>query len=130
MSAEQVARSVTATVDVLIVDDQAPFRSVARTLVMLLPGWRVVAEAATGEEAVAKADDVHPAVIVMDINLPGISGIEAARRILSTAPETRVVLVSTYGVDDLPPDAHDCGAVAYISKDDLSPARLRAVLGD
>ncbi|MCW0214889.1 MAG: response regulator, partial [Pseudonocardia sp.] len=66
-----------------------------------------------------------PAVVLMDINLPGISGIEATRRILAAEPGTTVVLLSTYAVDDLPPDATDCGAVAYIHKEDLTPARLR-----
>ncbi|MBO3746838.1 response regulator transcription factor [Streptosporangiaceae bacterium NEAU-GS5] len=113
--------------DVLIVDDQAPFRSVARALIRLLPGWRVVGEAATGEDAFTQATTARPAMILMDINLPGISGIEATRRILATAPETKVVLLSTYAAEDLPPDARDCGAIAYIRKDDLTAARLRAL---
>ncbi len=114
-----------ATVDVLIVDDQAPFRSVARALVRVLPGWRVVGEAATGEDALDQAATARPGVILMDINLPGISGIEATRRILADAPGTKIVLISTYAADDLPPEARECGAIAYIRKDDLTPARLR-----
>ncbi|MEV6862712.1 response regulator transcription factor [Streptosporangium subroseum] len=117
----------TSTVDVLIVDDQAPFRSVARSLVHLLPGWRVVGEAATGEDAFEMATVTRPGMILMDINLPGISGIEATRRILAHAPEITIVLLSTYAVEDLPPDAGTCGAVAYIRKDDLTPAVLRAL---
>ncbi|MQA80841.1 MAG: response regulator [Streptosporangiales bacterium] len=112
-------------VDVLIVDDQAPFRSVARTLVSLLPGWRVVGEAESGEEALAQADAAHPGVVLMDINLPGINGIEATRRILARAPDTTVVLLSTYAAEDLPPDARTCGARAYVRKDDLTPRLLR-----
>ncbi|MCW0214537.1 MAG: response regulator, partial [Pseudonocardia sp.] len=64
-------------VDVLIVDDQRPFRTVARTVVGMVAGWRVAAEAETGEQAVEEAGRRHPAVVLMDINLPGISGIEA-----------------------------------------------------
>jgi DNA-binding NarL/FixJ family response regulator len=63
----------------------------------------------------------------MDINLPGINGIEATRRLLARAPDTTVVLLSTYTVDDLPADAADCGAAAYIRKEDLTPAALRAL---
>jgi two-component system, NarL family, invasion response regulator UvrY len=118
----------TSTVDVLIVDDQPPFRDVARTLVSLLAGWRVVAEAETGEDAVAAVARVHPRVVLMDINLPGISGIEATRQILAAAPQVRVVLLSTYAADDLPADALSCGASAYIRKEDLTPRRLREVL--
>jgi DNA-binding NarL/FixJ family response regulator len=123
-----MATVMASTVDVLIVDDQALFRSVARSLVRLLPGWRVVGEAATGDEAVGQAMANGPTMILMDINLPGISGIEATRRILAQAPETKVILLSTYAADDLPPDARTCGAMAYIRKDDLTPGLLRSLL--
>ncbi|HEX6443706.1 MAG TPA: response regulator transcription factor [Streptosporangiales bacterium] len=115
----------TSTVDVLIVDDQAPFRSVARTLVGLLPGWRVVGEAVSGEDALGQAAASRPALVLMDINLPGIDGIEATRRLLAEAPDTRVLLLSTYAAGDLPPGADSCGAAAYVRKDDLTPALLR-----
>ena len=118
----------TATVDVLIVDDQPPFRDVARTVISLIAGWRGVAEVETGEDAVAAVAEVSPRLVVMDINLPGISGIEATRLITAERPEVRVVLVSTYAADDLPADAADCGAAAYVRKEDLNPRRLREVL--
>jgi DNA-binding NarL/FixJ family response regulator len=114
-------------VDVLIVDDQRPFRSVARTVVNLVGGWRVAAEAETGEDAVAAADRVHPGVVLMDICLPGINGVEATRRILAAHPGTTVVLMSTYCCGDLPVDPTACGAVAYLNKEDLTPAALRAL---
>lgn len=117
--------AMTSTVEVLIVDDQAPFRMVARTLVRRLDGWQVVGEAASGEEAVEAAAATRPGLILMDINLPGISGIEATRRILAAAPDTQVILLSTYADDDLPPDARTCGARAYVRKDDLTLALLR-----
>jgi two-component system, NarL family, invasion response regulator UvrY len=112
----------------LIVDDQPPFREVARTLVSLLSGWRVVAEVETGEDAVASVEQAPPGIVLMDINLPGISGIEATRRITAAWPGVRVVLLSTYAADDLPADALSCGAAAYIRKEDLTPRRLREVL--
>jgi DNA-binding NarL/FixJ family response regulator len=115
-------------VDVLIVDDQRPFRSVARTVVNLVGGgWRVAAEAETGEDAVDLAARVRPGVVLMDINLPGISGIEATRRIIASQPDTTVVLLSTYTAADLPADATTCGAVTYLNKEDLTPATLRAL---
>jgi DNA-binding NarL/FixJ family response regulator len=118
----------TATIDVLIVDDQPPFRDVARTLVSLLGGWRVVGEVESGEAAIAAVAEVNPAVVLMDINLPGISGIEATKQITTTHPAVRVVLLSTYAADDLPADALSCGAAAYVRKEDLTPRRLRDVL--
>jgi two-component system invasion response regulator UvrY len=114
-------------VDVLIVDDQRPFRSIARPVVNLVVGWRVAAEAETGEDAVDAAERVHPKVVLMDINLPGINGVEAARRILASHPGVCVVLLSTYTAADLPADAGSCGAATYLNKEDLTPAALRAL---
>jgi len=117
-------------VPVLIVDDQAPFRTVARTVVGLAPGFSVVAEAETGEQALDRVDELHPGLILMDINLPGISGIEATRRITAADPSATVILLSTYTQDDLPADARTCGAAAYVHKEDMSPALLRRVWDD
>jgi len=117
-------------VGVLIVDDQAPFRAVARTVVDLAPGFEVVAEVESGEAAVEAAGEHRPGLVLMDINLPGINGIEATRRLLADqgpAGSARVVLMSTYTEDDLPADARACGAVAYVHKEDLSPALLRSL---
>jgi two-component system, NarL family, invasion response regulator UvrY len=123
--AEEAVIESTATVGVLIVDDQAPFRDVARTVVALSPGFDVVAEAASGEEAITAADDRHPQLVLMDINLPGINGLDATRRIVDAHPETIVILLSTYTRDDLPGDARSCGAVRYVHKEDFSPLILR-----
>jgi two-component system invasion response regulator UvrY len=120
-------RSPNGDVPVLIVDDQAPFRSVARTVVALAPGFSVVAEAESGEQALDLAGEHHPGLVLMDINLPGINGIEASRRILTADPETTVILLSTYTQDDLPADARTCGAAAYVHKEDMSPALLRRI---
>ena len=75
---------------VLIVDDQPPFRTVARTVVGVAPGFEVIAEADSGEAAVDAAAASHPAMVLMDINLPGINGIEATRQILAADPATVV----------------------------------------
>jgi two-component system invasion response regulator UvrY len=117
-------------VSVLIVDDQAPFRAVARTVVDLVAGFVVVGEAASGEEAVAMAADLRPALVLMDINLPGISGIEATRQIVAAAPDIVVMMLSTYRADDLPGDAATCGADRYVHKEDFGPAILRQTWAD
>jgi len=112
-------------VRVLIVDDQVPFRSVARTVVGVTKGFEVVGEAVSGEDAVAQAASVGPDLVLMDINLPGINGIEATRRITAARPDTLVLLLSTYAAEDLPADADECGAAGYVHKEDFGPAVLK-----
>jgi two-component system, NarL family, invasion response regulator UvrY len=106
---------------VLIVDDQLPFRMAARSVVGVTPGFEVVGEARSGEEAVEQVAALHPQLVLMDINMDGISGIEAARRITSEHPETRVILLSTYDAEDLPGDARSCGAIGYLHKEQFGP---------
>jgi len=111
-------------VEVLVVDDHAVFRSATRLVLAMEPAFSVVAEAASGETAVALAVELHPAMVIMDVNLPGMDGIEATRRILAAQPETVVVLLSAYDLDDLPADARTCGAVAWFQKSDVSSEGL------
>jgi two-component system invasion response regulator UvrY len=106
---------------VLIVDDQMPFRLSARTVVGFTPGFTVVGEASSGEEALEKVDQLSPQLVLMDINMPGMGGIEATRRITAAHPEVKVVLLSTYDADDLPADARTCGAVGYVHKEQFGP---------
>jgi two-component system, NarL family, invasion response regulator UvrY len=115
----------TKTVTVLIVDDQLPFRAVARTVIGMTAGFEVAAEAETGEAAVLIADEQVPDLVLMDINLPGINGIEATRRIRAAHPDIAVILLSTYSEADLPADARDCGAIAYVHKEDFGPILVR-----
>ena len=114
-------------VAVLIVDDQAPFRRAAAAVVKVTGGFDVVAEADSGEEAVELAGTLAPQLVLMDINMGGISGIEATRRITAASPDVVVVLVSTYQSDDLPADATTSGAVAYVNKEEFGPQVLQDV---
>jgi DNA-binding NarL/FixJ family response regulator len=113
------------TVTVLVVDDQAPFRVAAKSVVSLTPGFSVVGEARSGEEAIEQVEQLRPQLVLMDINMDGISGIEAARRITAAHPEMRIVLLSTYQAEDLPADARTCGAAAYVHKEMFGPDELQ-----
>jgi DNA-binding NarL/FixJ family response regulator len=113
------------TVRVLIVDDQAPFREAARAVVERAKGFDLVAEAESGEDAVSQVDAIVPDLVLMDINMGGISGIEASTQITEAHPEVTIFLLSTYNVDDLPPDVASCGAAAYINKEDFGGRVLR-----
>ena len=75
----------------------------------------IVGEAGNGIEAITLAEDVHPDLVLMDINMPEMGGIEATRRIVADLPETFVILCSTYDISDLPPDATESGARAVAS---------------
>jgi DNA-binding NarL/FixJ family response regulator len=112
-----------AQIDVLVVDDQAPFRQAMAAVVEETDGFAVVGAVATGEDSVVAAEELGPDLVLMDINLPGIDGIEAARRIRAHESSPVVVLLSTYDEDDF--DISGCGASAYISKATFSPGRLR-----
>jgi len=119
--------AVRTPVPVLIVDDQAPFRRAARAVLAATPDFEAVAEAESGEEALQLADELAPALVLMDINMPGIDGIEASRRIIARLPGIVVVLLSTYQADDLPEAAASCGAAGYVHKEDFDPAVLRDI---
>jgi len=121
------------TVRVLVVDDQAPFRMAARMVLKRAEGFELIGEAATGEESVDRVAELVPDLVLMDINMPGINGIEATRQIVAAKPETVVFLCSTYQLADLPADARTSGARAYVNKEELGPqvlARLWAERDD
>jgi DNA-binding NarL/FixJ family response regulator len=109
----------------MIVDDQQPFRAAARAVVSRVAEFELVEEVESGEEAVAACARTAPDLVLMDINMGELDGIEATRLITATDPTVRVILVSTYSVDDLPAGARTSGAIAYVNKDELSPRVIR-----
>src|ERR1700689_3883724 len=114
---------------VMVVDDQAPFRMAARAVIRRSTGFTLAGEAENGVEALKLANEIHPDVVLMDINMPEMGGIEATRRIVADHPNTFVILCSTYDISDLPPDATESGARAYVHKEQLGATTLRR-LGD
>jgi DNA-binding NarL/FixJ family response regulator len=120
-----VEEDASMSVRVLIVDDQEPFRMAARMVVEVTDGFEVVGEAETGEDSVSMAADLKPDLVLMDVNLPGINGLDATRQILSGAGDAVVVLLlSTYEEEEYAPRAAECGAAAYIPKAVFGPDRL------
>jgi DNA-binding NarL/FixJ family response regulator len=117
----QVAADV---VSVLIVDDQLPFRLAARAVLRRTEGFELVGEAEDGDDAVTLATELRPDLVLMDINMPRLNGVEATRQIVAALPDTKVFLCSTYQRSDLPPEAESSGFAAYVNKEELGPDLL------
>ena len=112
-------------VAVMTVDDQPVFRDLARLVLQTTPGFRSVGEFSSGEEALEAIDDLKPQLVLVDVRMPGIGGIETARRIASAHPEIVVVLVSVEDPVDLPSAALSSGAVALVRKQDFGAVLLQ-----
>jgi DNA-binding NarL/FixJ family response regulator len=107
---------------VLVVDDQELFRLAMTAVVEATDGFVAVGTAASGEESLVTAGEVRPDLVLMDVNLPGIDGIEATRTITSGDAPPIVVLLSTYDEDEF--DHSGCGAASYVPKGSFGPERL------
>ena len=120
----------TVTVRVLIVDDQPVFRRAMRDVVESVVGFEACAEVATGQEAIRCVELWKPDLVLMDVHLPNLDGIESAQRIRAATadqPRLAVVLLSTYEAVDYAPLALAAGALAYVSKSELTPDLLMAL---
>ena len=115
------------SVRVLVVDDQEPFRLAAAAVVAATDGFQLVGSAVSGEASLAAVAELHPDLVLMDVHLPGIDGLESTRQIRALQPDVRVLLLSTIDSYD---GAEDCGALGYLPKRILSPVRLQGVWYD
>ncbi len=104
------------TIRILVADDHALFREGLGALFLSVPDTEVVGEAATGEEAVARAADLQPDVVLMDIKMPGVNGIEATRRIVRESPHIGVIVVTMFEDGDSVFAAMRAGARGYVLK--------------
>ncbi len=112
---------------ILLVDDHEVVRLGLRTLLERYPHLQVVGEAGSAEEAIFEAGQLHPDVVVMDVRLPGRSGVEACREILNHYPEIRVIMLTSYEEDESVLEAITAGACGYVLKQVGSEALVEAI---
>ena len=114
------------SVRVLIVDDQKPFREASNMVVEMTDGFEVVGEAENGEEAIAMALELQPDLVLMDVQMPGIDGIEATRRITQLDQPPRVLVMSTHESGSYEEPALAAGAIAFVPKSEFGMDTLEA----
>ena len=120
------------SIRVLVVEDFAPFRDFIRSTLAKRPDLQIIGEVADGLEAVQQAAALKPDLVLLDIGLPGLNGIDAAREIRKLAPESKIIFVSQESSEDMMKEAFDLGAWGYVAKarsaTDL-PLAVEAVIG-
>ncbi len=111
----------------LLTDDHTLFRQGIKTLLSAEPGLEVVGEAGNAAEAIAKAAELRPDVVLMDVSMPGLSSFEATRQIRRTRPETKVLFLTMYDDEDYLAECMEAGASGYVLKDSPSEHLLSAI---
>ncbi|MGO9590212.1 MAG: response regulator [Candidatus Acidiferrales bacterium] len=115
------------SVRILIADDHGVVRKGLRTLLESVKGWRVCAEATSGRDAVAEVKRYKPDVAILDIAMPGLNGVEAARQISKSSPQTRMLILSMHKSEKLVREVIEAGAHGYLLKDDADWDLVAAV---
>jgi len=118
---------------VLIVDDHSFIRRGVQTILNPFPEWEFCGEADNGNDAIRMAGELKPEIIIMDVSMPGLNGIEATRAIRKTQPDVKIVLLTLHESADLVRNAFRAGARGYLLKTDAEPELVRAltaVIGD
>jgi DNA-binding NarL/FixJ family response regulator len=114
-------------VQILLADDHELVRKGLRALLEAQPGWKVIAEATDGREAVEKAIDMRPDVAILDIAMPSLNGLEATRQIAKKAPRTRVLILTMHDTNPLIQQVVKAGARGYVLKSDVASDLVSAV---
>src|SRR6204780_2797477 len=112
---------------ILVADDHDLMRRGIKALLQSHAGWEVCGEAQTGREAVAKAEELKPDVVILDISMPDLNGVDAAKRIRKSSPDTEVLILSVHYSDQLIRDILEAGVRGYIVKSDSDRDLIIAV---
>ncbi len=120
-------RSGMSNLKILVVDDHDIVRRGLKELLTAKPGWEVCGEAKTGREAVALAEQLKPEIVVMDVSMPDLNGLEAARRISKALPKTGILILTMHFSDQLVREVVEAGARGYILKSDADRDLVSAV---
>lgn len=115
------------TLRIVVADDHELVRQGIRNLLSSCRGWKVVGEAANGEQAVKMTDKLRPQVLIMDITMPQLDGLEATKQIKASSPETRVLILTMHESDQMVRRILKAGALAYVLKSDLAAQLVEAV---
>jgi len=118
---------MTRTIRILLVDDFQPWRSFVASLLQKNPEWQIVGEVSDGLEAVQKAEELQPDLIVLDVGLPKLNGIEAAQSIRKVAPKSKILFLSENRSSDIAAAALSAGGHGYVVKSDGGSELLVAV---
>lgn len=117
--------SATGQVGVLVVDDQAVFRQVAGEVIEATQDFELVGEAESGARALTAYDELEPDLVLLDVRMPGMDGIETASLLHDQHPDSVVVLITVEEAPNLPGGLSSCGAAELVRKQDFGPALLR-----
>lgn len=120
-------RSSSARVHILLADDFAPWRARVRSFLQRKTEWKIVFEACDGLEAVQKTAELHPEVVLLDLSMPHLNGIEAAKRIRQLSPDFKIVILTENPDEDLRAAALEAGASAYVLKSEMTSNLIPAV---
>jgi len=112
---------------ILIVDDHEVVRRGLLALIATQAGWEVVGEAVNGPEAVKKVNQIKPDVVIMDVTMPVMSGLDATRLIMETAPETKVLIFTMHDSDQMMQSALEAGARGYVLKSNAASDLMAAI---
>lgn len=118
---------MTTAVRILVADDHGLIRRGVRALLEVEQGWEICAEAATGREAVEKTKQLKPDLVVMDLDMPGLNGLEATRQILKELPQTEVLILTIHESELLIREVLNAGAHGYLLKSDVDTDLIAAV---